>query len=318
MRAIISFEHLQLPQPFKHISFLRSHTRCCACCRPSHRILPPVAHPPARLGAIADVFQPGDARSSSMLLRPLFLIHELFQLFLAFIPRTHQCSCMLPGTSLTQLSVEFMNLHASAIDPSGIARLSMLQSLALVSSSFPSTFRLDTLFNSCRYVYGLQCRARLFKCYIRRLPLKRFLFRNLAEIDVSGMRFDVYRSLYPVEPSTIVQFARSILSLPALRRFVARDVMSGHPSASCSAAVGAILQLLMANPSSPHPVLELVDLSGNGSGICSPPSPVKCVLCVLKRRQVLCYRPAFVSCSHAPSFCFMEGLTHGMMHATAL
>ena len=88
--------------------------------------------------------------------------------------------------------------------------------------------------------------------------------RNLTHVDVSGMRFDVYRSLYPVDPSTIVHLTRMILLLPLLQRYTARDVMRGHPSSSCSAAACAVMQLLMATPS-PHPRLELVDLSANGA-----------------------------------------------------
>jgi hypothetical protein len=88
--------------------------------------------------------------------------------------------------------------------------------------------------------------------------------RNLTAIDVSCVRFDVYRGLYPLDPSTIVDLVRAVLLLPFVKRFIARDVMRGHPSSSCSAAVGAVLGLLMTGPVAPHPRLELVDLSDNG------------------------------------------------------
>jgi hypothetical protein len=81
------------------------------------------------------------------------------------------------------------------------------------------------------------------------------------------MRFDVFRSLYPVEPSTIVHLARSVLCLPALKRFAARDVMRGHPSSSCSAAACAILELLVTAQSTPHLRLEILDISGNGKPV---------------------------------------------------
>ena len=82
------------------------------------------------------------------------------------------------------------------------------------------------------------------------------------------MRFDVYRSLYPVDPSTIVDLVRAVLLLPFVKRFIARDVMRGHPASSCSAAVSAVLGLLMTGLSMPHPRLELVDLSHNGVFVC--------------------------------------------------
>jgi hypothetical protein len=95
------------------------------------------------------------------------------------------------------------------------------------------------------------------------------------------MRFDVFRSLYAVEPSTIVHVARSVLCLPALKRFTARDVMRGHPSSSCSAAACAILALLMTAQSTPHPRLEILDISGNGE-------PLSLNVCLLEWRQLRC------------------------------
>jgi hypothetical protein len=147
----------------------------------------------------------------------------------------------------------------------------MAKRISLANCSFAKTFCIGAFFASSRLVDCLQHMKHSSRYFaiIRVSPhdasSPHDSSRNLTHIDVSSMRFDVYRSLYPVDPSTIVDLTRSILSLPFLKRFVARDVMRGHPSSSCSAAVSAILELLMTSPSMPHPCLELVDLSGNGT-----------------------------------------------------
>jgi hypothetical protein len=158
-----------------------------------------------------------------------------------------------------------MNLQFSAPDPAHLAYLPVAKRISLANCSFAKTFGIGAFFASCRCVDCLQDMKHLSRCFAIIRISSHDSSRNLTHINVSSMRFDVYRSLYPVDPSTIVDLTRSILSLPYLQRFVARDVMRGHPSSSCSAAVSAVLELLMTGPSMPHPCLELVDLSGNGA-----------------------------------------------------
>ncbi len=220
----------------------------------------------------------------------------------------HVISNIGSGTSLTHLSIEYMSLHSSAIDASSYAGLASLQYLSMASCSFPSTFPIGSFFSRCRCLIVVESMSFAEFCFLHYFHAH-LISRNLAEVDICGMRFDAYRSLYPVEPTTIVQFSRSILHLPRLKRFIARDVMNGHPSSSCSAAVSAILGLLMAGPSSPHPFLELVDLSGNGRLLYQRGAfffaPLRWELCLTNIPQALRCHLAYPLCSLACSFCSM-------------